>query len=91
MQLISARVRFTMQLIPTKEDAMRAATLLSPLAAAPRGAFAAPRRRLEIRPEELIGAVEISEEEILDDLLYPADRSAPRRPLDSSVPSQRSR
>jgi phosphohistidine phosphatase SixA len=62
---------------------MRTATLLAPVIAAekrllsaPRRVLPAPSRRLEIDWEHLIRSVEISDDEILDDLLYPADHRA---------------
>jgi hypothetical protein len=60
-----------MQLIATKEDPMRALSLLAP-------ALEVERRYLEVDEMELIGSFEITEEEILDDLLYPADHRAAR-------------
>ena len=64
---------------------MRTATLLAPVIAAekrlisaPRLVLPPPRRRLEIDRQELIRSVEISDDEILDDLLYPADHRAVR-------------
>jgi hypothetical protein len=57
---------------------MRSATLLAPVTAAERHLVAverritaAPRRSIEIDFEELVRSLEISEEEILDDLRYP--------------------
>jgi hypothetical protein len=38
------------------------------------------KRYLELDEKELIGSFEIKEEEILDDLLYPADHRALRSP-----------
>jgi hypothetical protein len=67
-----------MQLGTTKEDPMRTATLLAPVSAAERRLISAPTRRLEINREDLIRSIEISEDEILDDLLYPADHRAVR-------------
>lgn len=64
---------------------MRTATLFAPVIAAEKRLISAPkrvlpssRRHLEIDPEALIPPVEISEDEILDDLLYPADHRALR-------------
>jgi hypothetical protein len=71
-----------MKLMATKEDAMRPTTLLSPLIAAERRVIAAEKRHLEIDPGELADAFEIDEEEILDDLQYPADHRAMQRPVD---------
>jgi hypothetical protein len=69
-----------MQLTAIKEAPMRAATLLAPvieaekrLISAPGRVLPFPGRRFEIDHEELARSVEISDEEILDDLLYPAD------------------
>jgi hypothetical protein len=66
---------------------MRTARLLAPVSAAekrlfsaPRRILAAPRRRHEINREDLIRFVEIREDEILDDLLYPADHRVVRPP-----------
>jgi hypothetical protein len=58
-----------MQLTVLKEDAMRAQALLAPAAAV-------EKHYLELDEEQLIGSVEITEEEILDDLLFPADHRA---------------
>jgi hypothetical protein len=58
-----------MQLTVLKEDAMRAQALLAPAAAV-------EKRYLELDEEELIGSVEITQEEILDDLLFPSDHRA---------------
>jgi hypothetical protein len=61
-----------MQLAPTKECLMRA---LSPLAPA----LQAEKRHLTLADQkELIVSFEITEDEILDDLLYPADHRALR-------------
>jgi phosphohistidine phosphatase SixA len=64
---------------------MPTARLLAPagaaekrLISAPRRILPAPRSRHEITREELIRFVEISEDEILDDLLYPADHRVVR-------------
>ena len=64
---------------------MRTARLLAPvgvgekrLLSAPRRILPPPRRRHEINRENLIRSVEISEDEILDDLLYPADHRVVR-------------
>jgi hypothetical protein len=59
-----------MQLTVAKEAPMRAPSSTVPLET--------ERRFLELDEKELIGSVEITEEEILDDLLYPADRRAQR-------------
>jgi hypothetical protein len=56
-----------MQLMERKESLMRPLSLLPPAVA--------EDRDLEIDEKGLIGSFEISEEEILEDLLYPA---APR-------------
>jgi hypothetical protein len=58
-----------MQLTSVKEDPMRAEALLAP-------AVAVEKRYLELDEEELIASFEITQEEILDDLLYPADHRA---------------
>jgi hypothetical protein len=73
-----------MQLTRTKEHPMRTASLFAadraaakPLSPAPGHVIPAPGR-LELNPEELIRSLEISDDEILDDLLYPADHRAAR-------------
>jgi hypothetical protein len=67
----------------TKEDPLRTATLFAPVIAAEKRLVSAPKRFLsaptspfEINRADLIPSVEISEEEILDDLLYPSDHRA---------------
>jgi hypothetical protein len=64
---------------------MRTARLLAPVSAAEKRLISAPRRilparrgRHEINWEDLIRSVELSEDEILDDLLYPADHRVVR-------------
>jgi hypothetical protein len=75
MQLNSATVGFTMQpsLADTnhqeQEAPMRFISLIAP-------ALLAETRYVEIVPEQIAGSVEVTEEEILDDLLYPADHRA---------------
>jgi hypothetical protein len=58
---------------------MRAISLIAP-------ALLAETRYVELVPEQIVRSVRISEEEILDDLLYPADHSAVRK----SVKARRS-
>jgi hypothetical protein len=59
-----------MKLTVAKEAPMPTLSSTAPLEA--------ERRFLELDAKELIGSLEITEEEILDDLLYPADRRAQR-------------
>jgi hypothetical protein len=73
-----------MQLIRNGRYPMVAPTsLFAPIVAAERRLISAPtralpiaRRRFELNWEDLIRSVEISDEEVLDDLLYPADHRA---------------
>jgi hypothetical protein len=65
---------------------MRAATLIAPVIAAERRLVAverrivgAPSRGLDVDFDDLARSIEVSEEEILDDLLYPSDHTAARR------------
>jgi hypothetical protein len=89
MQLMSATVSFAMQLTheaahaasrlkpltnTTEEAPMRAISLIAP-------ALLAETRYVELVPEQIARSVRISEEEILDDLLYPADHSAVGKPV----------
>jgi hypothetical protein len=74
-----------MQLAATKEGQMRTGTLSAPvigtqrrLTSPPRRVLPAPGRRFELDREELIRSIEITDDEILDDLLYPADHRAVR-------------
>jgi hypothetical protein len=73
-----------MQPTPAKENAMRPTTLLAPVIEVERRVIAAERQRFAIAVDELTGGFEISEEEILDDLLYPSDHLAPQRPAGPS-------
>jgi len=57
---------------------MRTATLFAPVSAAEKRLVSAPRRRFEIDREELLRSIAITDDEILDDLLYPADHRAVR-------------
>jgi hypothetical protein len=50
---------------------MRAISLIAP-------ALLAETRYVELVPEQIARSVRVSEEEILDDLLYPADHNAVR-------------
>jgi hypothetical protein len=59
---------------------MRPMTLLAPVIEAERRVIANERQRFELDVDALTDGFEVSEEEILDDLLYPADHRAPRRP-----------
>jgi hypothetical protein len=50
---------------------MRAISLIAP-------ALLAETNYLDLIPEQIARSVQISEQEILDDLLYPADPTAPQ-------------
>jgi hypothetical protein len=50
---------------------MRAISLIAP-------ALLAETNYVQLIPEQIARSVQVSEEEILDDLLYPADHTAPR-------------
>jgi hypothetical protein len=67
-----------MQLTQIEEVPMRTATLFAPVIAAEKRLVSLPGRRFEVDRKELSRSIEISEDEILDDLLYPADRRAVR-------------
>jgi hypothetical protein len=54
-------------------------TLLAPVIEAERRVIANERQRFELDVDALTDGFEVSEEEILDDLLYPADHRAPTR------------
>ena len=53
---------------------MTPTALLRPVIAVERRVTAAPGRRLGVSSQDLVDSVEISEAEILDDLLYPSRR-----------------
>jgi len=55
---------------------MTPTALLRPVIAVERRVTAAPGRRLGVSSQDLVDSVEISEAEILDDLLYPSRRFA---------------
>jgi hypothetical protein len=75
MQLGFATVSFAMQLttetVEPKEAPMRAISLIAPT-------LLAETNYLDLIPEQIARSVQISEQEILDDLLYPADPTAPQ-------------
>jgi hypothetical protein len=54
---------------------MRAISLIAP-------ALLAETRYVELVPEQIARSVRVSEEEILDDLLYPGDHSAVRKSVE---------
>jgi hypothetical protein len=60
-----------------KEAPMRAISLIAP-------ALLAETRYVDLVPEQIARSVRVSEEEILDDLLYPADHSAVRKSATAS-------
>jgi chromosome condensin MukBEF MukE localization factor len=59
---------------------MRAISLIAP-------ALLAETRYVELVPEQIARSVRISEDEILDDLLYPADHSAVRKSVNARRPA----
>ncbi|HSI79534.1 MAG TPA: hypothetical protein VK919_02675 [Solirubrobacterales bacterium] len=71
---------------------MTPTALLRPVIAAERRMLAAPRGAFGIRKHELVASVEVSEGEIMDDLLYPAaarpDRLAPAGANGSERPAR---
>jgi hypothetical protein len=56
---------------------MRAISLIAP-------ALLAETRYVDLIPEQIARSVRVSEEEILDDLLYPADHSAVSKSVKAS-------
>jgi hypothetical protein len=68
------------RLTNTREAPMRLISLIAP-------AVLAETRYVELVPEQIAKSVRVTEEEILDDLLYPGDH----RVIDGSVDRHRSR